>query len=245
MVSLLLMSSSRRDSLGFLEHAGGQFQRLLGGDVRRFVLIPYASVDRSYDEIEADVAAAFVKFGLTVVGVHRSADPVQAIREATGIAVAGGNTFALLKRIYENGLFAPIRERVAAGIPYIGWSAGANVACPTIRTTNDMAIVMPSSMEGFGFVPFQINPHFVTGKPPGYHVQGREEKLWEFLLLNPSETVVALPEGSALLCKGEDAEVLGDRGAFHFTPDGISTWHEGHSFRLDTMRTERMVRLGD
>ena len=165
--------------------------------------------------------------------MHRAADPAQAIREAAGIAVAGGNTFALLKRIYENGLIHPVRQRVAAGVPFVGWSAGANVACPTIRTTNDMAIVMPPSIDGFGLVPFQINPHFITGKPPGYHVQDREEMLREFLLLNPSETVVALPEGSALLCEGETAEVLGDRGAIHFTQDGTRIWSEGYRFRLD------------
>ena len=235
MVRLLLMSSSRRENLGYLEHAGKQFKRLLGGDVKRFVLIPYASVGRSYDELETDVTAAFANFGLTATSVHRSADPVQAIREAAGIAVAGGNTFALLKRVYENGLLKPVCERVAAGVPYIGWSAGANVACPTIRTTNDMAIVIPPSIEGFGLVPFQINPHFITERLPGYHVEDRGERLREFLLLNPGETVVALPEGSALLCEGETAEVLGDRGALHFTPGEVRIWREGHRFRLDSV----------
>jgi len=239
MVRLLLMSSSRRENLGYLEHAGKQFERLLGSDSRRFALIPYASVRRSYDDLEADVATAFAKFGLTVTSVHRSGDPAQSIREAAGIAVAGGNTFVLLKRVYENGLFTTVSERVAAGVPYIGWSAGANVACPTIRTTNDMAIVMPPSIEGFGLVPFQINPHFIAGKPPGYHVEDREERLMEFLFLNPSETVVALPEGSALLCEGEDAEVLGDRGALHFSLDGIRIWCEGHRFRLDSVNPPR------
>jgi dipeptidase E len=235
MVRLLLMSSSRRDTLGYLEHAAGQVERLVNSDIRRFVLIPYASVNRSYDELEADVATAFAKFGLIATSVHRSADPVQAIHQAAGIAVAGGNTFVLLKRVYETGLFTPVCERVAVGVPYIGWSAGANVACPTIRTANDMAIVIPPSIEGFGFVPFQINPHFITGKPPESHVQDREERLREFLLLNPRETVVALPEGSALLCEGENAEVLGDRGAVHVTLDGIRIWEEGRRFRLDSV----------
>ena len=133
MTRLLLMSSSRRDNFGYLEHAGEQFKRLLGNDIKRFSLIPYASVGSSYDAVEASVAAAFLNFGLTATSVHRAPDPFQAIREAVGIAIAGGNTFALLNRIYENGLIDPIRERVAAGVPFIGWSAGANVACPTIR----------------------------------------------------------------------------------------------------------------
>jgi dipeptidase E len=235
MARLLLMSSSRRDNLGYLEHAGRQLKRILSGRVKHLVLIPYASVRASYDEVEAEVAAAFLKFGLTVTSVHRAADVVQAILGAEGIAVAGGNTFVLLKRIYENGLIDPVRLRVGAGVPFIGWSAGANVACPTIRTTNDMAIVMPPSVESFGLVRFQINPHFVTGKPLGYHVQDREDKLREFLALNPGETVVALPEGSALLCEGQTAEVLGDRGALHFTSDGIEVWNEGDRLRLDGM----------
>lgn len=235
MARLLLMSSSRKAQLGYLEHAGKQFERLGVGHGDGFVLIPFASVDLPYDDVEANVAAAFARFGLSVRGIHRSTDPVEAIRKASGIVIAGGNTFLLLKQIYETGLFQPIRERVASGVPYIGWSAGANVACPTIRTTNDMAVVAPPSVEGFGFVPFQINPHFIAGKPEGYHLQDREEKLREFLLLNPGQSVVALPEGSALLCNDADGEVLGEGGAFHFTLDGVVAWPEGHRFRLDAV----------
>jgi dipeptidase E len=232
MSQLLLLSSSQRDDLGCLEHAGEQFARLLDGRRVNFLLIPYASISRPYDALEAAVVAAFASFGLTVTGIHHHADPVRAVREAEGIAVAGGNTFALLKRIYDNSLFEPIRARVAAGVPYLGWSAGANIACPTIRTTNDMPIVMPPAINGFGFVPFHINPHFVTGTPQGHHLQEREDKLREFVLMNPGEAVVALPEGTALLCEDNECEVLGDRGALHFTAAGIENWREGHRFSL-------------
>jgi dipeptidase E len=229
------MSSSRRENLGYLEHAKGQLERLFGGRVREVLLIPYASVRASYDDFEATVAAPFAELGMTIRSVHRFADQARAVHDAEAVAVAGGNTFVLLKRIYDNGLLLPVRERVAAGMPYVGWSAGTNVACPTIRTANDMAIVMPQSFDGFGLVPFQINPHFIPGRPAGHNVETREERLQEFMLMNPGETVVTLPEGTALLCEDGMAEVLGDRGALHLTPEGMTTWEEGHRFRLDSV----------
>ena len=201
MCRFLLMSSSRRENLGYLEHAHGQLRRLFGDGPKRVLLIPYASVRVSYDAFEETVAAPFARLGLTITSIHHFPDPVGAVREAEALAVAGGNTFVLLRGIQENGLLQPVRDRVAAGMPYVGWSAGANVACPTIRTSNDMAIVMPPSFEGFGLVPFQINPHFIPGRPPGHNVETREERLQEFMLANPAENVLALPEGSALLCE--------------------------------------------
>lgn len=235
MSRFLLMSSSRRENLGYLEHAAGQLGRLFGGRVKEVALIPYASVRVPFDDFEAIVAAPFAALGMTIRSVHRAADPARAIREAEAIAVAGGNTFALLKRIYDNGLLAPVRERVAAGVPYVGWSAGSNVACPTIRTANDMAIVMPPGFEAFALVPFQINPHFIPGRPPGHNVETREERLEEFMTINAPETVVALPEGTALLCEDGVAEVLGDRGALHLSLEGTVAWPEGHRFRLDSI----------
>jgi dipeptidase E len=228
----LLMSSSRREALGYLEHADRQLERLFAGKVRNVLLLPYASVRASYDAFEQTVATPFARHGMTITSIHHCADPVAAVREAEALAVAGGNTFVLLRGIQENGLLQPVRERVAAGMPYVGWSAGANVACPTIRTSNDMAIVAPASFEGFALVPFQINPHFIPGRPPGHNVETREERLQEFMLANPGENVLALPEGSALYCEDDSAEVMGDRGALVMTPAGTTTWPEGHRFAL-------------
>jgi dipeptidase E len=188
------------------------------------------------------VAAPFARLGLTITSIHHFPDPVGAVREAEALAVAGGNTFVLLRGIQENGLLQPVRDRVAAGMPYVGWSAGANVACPTIRTSNDMAIVMPPSFEGFGLVPFQINPHFIPGRPPGHNVETREERLQEFMLANPAENVLALPEGSALLCEDGEAEVLGDRGALLMAPTGTTPWPEGHRFALASVNPPRARR---
>jgi dipeptidase E len=235
MTRFLLMSSSKRENLGYLEHAGGQLARLFDGHVKEVTLIPYASVRASFDALEAIVAAPFARLGMKIRSVHHAADPARAIREAEAIAVAGGNTFALLKRIHDNGLLDPVRERVAAGVPYVGWSAGSNVACPTIRTANDMAIVMPPSFDAFGLVPFQINPHFIPGRPPGHNMETREERLLEFMTINPGETVVALAEGTALMCEDGTAEVLGDRGALHLTLADTIAWPEGHRCRLDSV----------
>jgi len=122
---------------------------------------------------------------------------------------------------------------VQAGTPYVGWSAGGNVACPTIRTTNDMPIVQPPSLRALDIVPFQVNPHFVSGKPVGYNGESREERLAEFLDINSPEQVFALPEGSALYSDGENGKVLGDRGALHFVDKNtIINLHENEIFPL-------------
>lgn len=158
------------------------------------------------------MAAPFAKLGITVTDVHRSADPVRAVREAEAVAVAGGNTFVLLKRIYDSGLLQPVRERVAGGMPYVGWSAGTNVACPTIRTANDMAIVMPPSFDGFGLVPFQINPHFIPGKPAGHNVETREERLQEFMLMNLARPLWRCPKEQRCFARTERPRCLATAG---------------------------------
>ena len=145
---------------------------------------------------------------------------MRAVAEADAIAVAGGNTFALLNRLYEEGLVDPIRRRVIEdGVPYVGWSAGTNVATASIRTSNDMPIVQPPSFRGLGLVPFQINPHFVPGKPAGHNGESREERLAEFVALNAGEDVLALYEGSALHVTGEQGTILGAREGLVFSSD--------------------------
>jgi len=214
---ILLMSSSRKDNLGYLEHADEQLHHLLRREARKVVFVPYAGVTFSFDQYEAIVQPVFQRLGYELQAIHRYADPVRAIEEADAIAVGGGNTFALLKRMYEAGIVSAIRAKVQAGTPYVGWSAGSNVAGPTIRTTNDMPIVQPPTLRSLGLVPFQINPHFISGKPAGHNGESREERLAEFLEINAPEGVFALPEGSALYTDGTKGTVLGERPALHFT----------------------------
>ncbi|SPD66519.1 Peptidase E (plasmid) [Cupriavidus taiwanensis] len=230
---ILLMSSSRKDNLGYLEHAGEQLHTLLKHEPRKVLFVPFAGVTFSFDTYEGMVRPVFEKLGYALESIHHSADPLHAVQQAEAIAVGGGNTFALLKRLYDAGIVEAIRAKVRAGTPYVGWSAGSNVACPTIRTTNDMPIVQPPSLRALGLVPFQINPHFISGKPAGHNGESREERLAEFLHINAPEQVFALPEGSALYSDGTTGLVLGERNALWFPAEGkVETIREGEAFAL-------------
>jgi dipeptidase E len=128
------------------------------------------------------------------------------------VVVGGGNTFALLKKMQEQGLVDAVRMAVAElGVPYVGWSAGSNVVCPTIRTTNDMPIVEPESFEAAGLVPFQINPHYTDAHPDGHAGETREQRIEEFIAANPGMTVAGLREGCLLRIEGDRRELVGER----------------------------------
>ncbi len=234
MKRLLLMSSSRRGDMGYLEHAGGQIRLLFQDEIRQVLFIPYAAVACSFDTYEDTVRRVFAALGVEAVSVHRFPNARKALEKAAGLVVGGGNTFALLYRLYGNGLVEAVRERVEAGMPYLGWSAGTNVACPTIRTTNDMPVLWPPSPAAFDLVPFQINPHFIFGKPAGHNGESREERLAEYLAANPGESVLALCEGSALHVEGDTAILLGGVAAPLFRPGGVvETIADNENFRLD------------
>ena len=147
--------------------AGGveQYERLYGAEKHEILFIPYARVSSSYDGYEKLVQDAFKRYGHKIVSIHRIDNPVEAVKKAEAIAVGGGNTWVLTTRMYEAGIIDLIRDRVNAGMTYVGWSAGGNVACPTLRTTNDMPIAEPSSFNTFGFCPFQTNPHVNSPQP--------------------------------------------------------------------------------
>jgi len=234
---ILLMSSSRKDSLGYLEHADQQIHHLLRHEPRKVIFVPFAGVTFSFDAYEAMVKPVFERLGYALESTHHHSDPLRAIEQADAIAVGGGNTFALLKRMYEANIVDAIRAKVHAGTPFVGWSAGSNVACPTIRTTNDMPIVQPPSLRAIGLVPFQINPHFISGKPVGHNGESREERLAEFLQINAPEAVFALPEGSALYTDGTHGTVLGERPALHFIGNGeVATIAAGETFALSSIQ---------
>jgi dipeptidase E len=230
---ILLMSSSRKDSLGYLEHASDQIHAVLRHETRKVVFVPFAGVTFSFDTYEGMVKPVFERLGYELESIHHSTNPRETIEGADAIAVGGGNTFALLKRMYDADIVDAIRSKVTSGTPYIGWSAGSNVACPTVRTTNDMPIVQPPTLRALGLVPFQINPHFISGKPVGHNGESREERLAEFLEINAPEQVFALPEGSALLSDGVNGTVLGERGALHFAGhSNVAKLAENETFAL-------------
>ncbi|MFO0809168.1 MAG: dipeptidase PepE [Gemmataceae bacterium] len=145
------------------------------GPIRRLVFVPYALAD--HDGYVRTMLDRGTNADYELVGLHTFADPVRAVEEAEGVFVGGGNTFRLLNQLYRFGLVDALRTQVQAGLPYLGVSAGCNVACPTIRTTNDMPIVQPPSLDALGLVPFQVNPHFYTGHN---HVKDGEEFVQHF-----------------------------------------------------------------
>src|SRR5438270_2281653 len=162
---LLLLSNSRNFGQGYLEHAEPQIKDFLGEPVRKVLFIPFAAVRYTFAQFADTVRERFGDFGYELDSIHASDDPSQAVQAAEAIIVGGGNTFHLLHHLYQRDLLEPIRARVNAGVPYIGWSAGSNLACPTIKTTNDMPIIEPPGFAALGLVPFQINPHYLDAHP--------------------------------------------------------------------------------
>ena len=206
--NLLLLSSSRVGTTDYLSHALGMIKDHLL-DVTDVLFIPYAGVTISYDKYTEMVGNALSSINVTVHSIHQFSDPVAAVKSAKAIVIGGGNTFQLLAQLYNNNLVSAIKEKVEQGTPYIGWSAGSNLACPTIKTTNDMPIICPPSFDALNFVPFQINPHYIHGNPPGHNGETREQRLKEFLELNSKITAVGLREGTMLKIDAQKINLIG------------------------------------
>jgi dipeptidase E len=192
---LLLISNSTLYGSGYLDHAEREIRDFVG-NTARIVFVPFAVYDRRAYAAKAD--ERFRKMGLSLRSIHEVSNMQRAIDEADALFVGGGNTFRLLKGLYDHDLLASIRDRVAAGMPYIGSSAGSIVACPTLKTTKDMPVVQPPSFEALGLVPFQISPHYLDPDPSSTHMgETQEERITQFLEEN-NEAVVGLREGSLL-----------------------------------------------
>lgn len=215
MQRLLLLSNSRDAAGRYLVHCRDALAAHLAG-VRAVAFVPYAGVTVGWDDYAARVAAALAPIGVAVRGVHAVDDPAALVADAAAVAVGGGNTFALLARLYATGVLDALRARAAAGAPYVGWSAGSVVAGPTLMTTNDMPIVQPPSFEALGLVPVQLNAHFTDRHPAGFQGETRRERIAEFLVANPGRVVVGLPEGSWLEGAGERLTVGGAHAAVVF-----------------------------
>jgi len=186
--------------------------------VRSVLFIPYAGVNlsgegiqESYDAYEIKVKGIFSDFGTELVSIHHYADLHLAVKKAECIVVGGGNTFHLVKMMHESGIMHVLQEQVRQGIPYVGWSAGANLACPTMKTTNDMPIVELSSFRCLDLIPFQINPHYLDGNPPGHSGETREQRILEFLAVNRDIKVAGLREGCLFWIEGNSIEIKGNK----------------------------------
>ncbi|MBQ2842777.1 MAG: dipeptidase PepE [Alistipes sp.] len=209
-MKLLLISNSTNAGEEYLRYPLPQIENFLQG-IREIVFVPYAAVTFSYAAYEKKVQARLAEIGIRVKSVHRAKDPAKMIREAEAICVGGGNTFALTKKMQEQGLMKAILKKIQAGTPYVGWSAGSNVSCPTICTTNDMPIVEPESFRAIGAIPFQINPHYLDANPEGHAGETREQRILEYIEANPKRWVVGLREGCILRYENEKLELIGQR----------------------------------
>ena len=215
-MKLLLISNSTNFGEAYLDHCIDEMRRALDS-INRIAFVPFAVFDRvKYGQA---AAARFDQAGIRVDVVTADPDGRQLLDEVDAVFVGGGNTFRLLRTLQDSGLLEHLAARVRAGMVYMGASAGSNIAAPTIKTTNDMPIVEPSSFDALGLVPFQINPHYIDPEPASSHMgETREQRLNEFLEENESP-VLALREGAWLRIEGGQAILGGKNGARIFRRD--------------------------
>jgi dipeptidase E len=219
MKKLLLISNSTMAGEAYLDWPKKYIQNfLVQNQIKKVTFVPYAGVSlseeglvASYDVYEDRVAKVFNQLGFEIESVHNADDPIDMINKAEAIAVGGGNTFHLVGKMHETGIMKAIKEKAENGTPYMGWSAGSNVACPSLMTTNDMPIYQPPSFECMGLLPFQINPHYLDANPEGHGGETRQQRIEEFLVVNPKMKVAGLREASLLRLDGKSLKLEGSR----------------------------------
>jgi dipeptidase E len=231
-MELLLLSNSTLPGEPFFQWPRAYVAAYLSGH-ERLAFVPFAAPPEQQDAYVEKVSAVFAEMGIELVPLHGPGDPLRTLDQTDAVAVGGGNTFLLLRTLYRTGLLKAISEKVRRGMPYLGWSAGSNVACPTIMTTNDMPIVEPPSMHAMNLVPFQINPHYTEATIPGHGGESRDQRIAEFLVMNPSMPVIGLREGSMLHITGGKVTLQGrDMKLFRAGHQAV-TIPDGHVFRKD------------
>lgn len=216
---LLLISNSTLHGSGYLDHCADNIKTFLGKR-KRVLFIPYARpggiTREEYTRIAKD---RFEKMGYELAGIHEHPSPKDAVKTADALFIGGGNTFVLLHGLYQAGVIDDIQIKVKEGMPYIGTSAGSNIACKSIKTTNDMPIVYPPSFEGLNLVPFNINPHYLDPDPDSKHMgETRQTRIKEFHVYN-NEYVVGLREGAILHVVNDTITLKGTTGARIFKKD--------------------------
>lgn len=189
--------------------------RFIGNNPLNIAFVPFASVQKDYEAYGNMVKQAFESLPYSINTVIPG-NAKAVLQNADVIMVGGGNTFKLLHDIYEEEIFDTIVNKVKKGTPYIGWSAGANLIGKSISTTNDMPIIQPKSFASFGFFPFQINPHYVNLVVEGHHGETRDQRIEEFITLNPGIPVVGLPEGTALRLEEATLHFIGEKDGILF-----------------------------
>jgi len=221
MRKLLLISNSTNpgeDYLGWPQQFIREF--LDKYQVKTVAFIPFAGVTVNWNDYYEKVATVFQKFNVSLLAVHQAKDMSQVLKQADAIAVGGGNTFQLVSELQKTGLMKIIRQEALSGKPYMGWSAGSNIACPSLKTTNDMPITEPVSFDCMGLIPFQINPHYLDAHPSGHGGETREQRIEEFLVANPEVYVAGLREATLLEIEGNSILLKG-RSAMRVFKNGI------------------------
>ena len=217
MKNLLLISNSTNRGEAYLGWCADMIQDFCKRHkVKNVVFVPYAGVSHasdslkaSYNAYESKVRRVFADMRVKLFSLHHKTDPVEAVYKAECVVVGGGNTFHLVKEMQRLGLMQAIARRANGGMPYIGWSAGSNVAGPTLCTTNDMPIAQPSSFDCMGIVPFQINPHYTDFFDPKHGGETRDDRLKEYIMVNPKAHVAAIREATALLLEDGKLRLTG------------------------------------
>lgn len=213
MRNLMLFSTSTVHGSAYMEYALPYLRDFLGS-TRRILFVPYARPSGiSHERYTSLFRERLEPAGFEVAGVAEHADPVAAVHQAESVFVGGGNTFVLLRALYEHGLIELLRQRTAEGVPYMGSSAGSNVAGLSIGTTNDMPIVYPPAFEALRLLPFNINPHYLDPDPSSTHMgETRETRIKEFHVFN-SQPVLGMREGALIEVRGDRGSLLGSKGA--------------------------------
>jgi dipeptidase E len=220
---LLLFSNSTNAGEEYLSYTLPYIKEFLTENEKEAVFIPFAGISVGFDAYTHMVSGKLGSIGLRIKSLHQVRDKIKMIREASCIIIGGGNTFYLLKLLQDENLLDPIREEVKAGKPFIGWSAGSNVTCPTICTTNDMPIVEPADFTALDLIPFQINPHYTDVVLKQHAGETREMRINEYILANHHRFVAGLREGTLLEIKKDMIRLKGNKPCriFHYGQETV------------------------
>ncbi len=226
-MNLLLLSNSTNPGQPYLDWPMDYIDRFIG-NISEALFIPYAGVSFSYDDYEQKVQEALSMRGIKIKSIHHFDDPVEAVNQAQAIIVGGGNSFHLLDQVQRLGLVEPLQRKIKRdNIHYIGWSAGSNLACPTVKTTNDMPIIEPQSFNALNLIDFQINPHYTERTIEGHGGESRLMRLEEYSAINDIP-VLCLPESCGIRIDKSGTRLLSSEPVKLISSGGnVRTLHHG------------------
>ena len=210
-----------------MEWCKAKISDFIQGHTDNIIFIPYAAASFSFDDYTKNINTALEDSKISVKNIASFDNPIEAIKNASAIFVGGGNTFHLLKQLQDNKLVDAIQDKVKSGTPYVGWSAGSNVFCPSLCTTNDMPITQPQSFNALNLIDLQINPHYTEHTIPNHGGESRDQRLKEYLYINPKEKVLCLPEASYVECNDNVRTYVGASDGKVLSSEGVNILKSG------------------